>query len=76
VLKLPFLVDLQQEVGELFISRIASPLIIILKKRFKLVKTCGYGNFSHRYNVSLIHLYAVLGVGKFTVVVRVCADRL
>jgi hypothetical protein len=31
---------------------------------------------NHRYNVSHTQLYALLGVGNFTKVVRVCADRL
>jgi hypothetical protein len=48
------------------------------KKFFKLVsrKECGYGNFNHWHNVSPIHLYALLGVGNFTKVVHVWADRL
>jgi hypothetical protein len=37
---------------------------------------CGYGKFNQRYNVSAIHLHAILGVRNFTKVVRVCADRL
>jgi hypothetical protein len=31
---------------------------------------------NHRYNVSPVHLHALLCVGKFTKVARVCADRL
>jgi hypothetical protein len=46
------------------------------KKCFKLVKTCGYGNFDHRSNVPLIHLHALFGVRKSTKMFRVCADRL
>jgi hypothetical protein len=29
------------------------------------LEKCGYGNVGHRYNVSPIHLYAILGVGYF-----------
>jgi hypothetical protein len=32
-------------------------------------------HFNHRFNVSPIHLQSLFGVGKFTNVVRVCADR-
>jgi hypothetical protein len=35
-----------------------------------------YGNFNHGYNVSPVHLHALLGVGNFTKVVRLCANRL
>jgi hypothetical protein len=66
--KLPLLADLRQKVGELVLPITSSPLIIKL--------TCGYCNFNHRYNVSPIQLHALLGVGNFTKVVRVCADRL
>jgi hypothetical protein len=46
------------------------------KKFFELVyKKRGYGNFNFHYNV-FIHLHAILGVGNFTKVVRVCVDRL
>jgi hypothetical protein len=42
----------------------------------RCIEKCGYGNFYHRYNVSPIHLHASFGVGNFTKVVHVCADRL
>jgi hypothetical protein len=34
----------------------------------------GYLNFYRSYNVLSIHLYAFLGAGNFTKVVRVCAN--
>jgi len=37
---------------------------------------CGYGNFNHRYNISPIHLEALLGMENFTNVAHVCAYRL
>jgi hypothetical protein len=46
-------------------------------KCFKSVyRKCGYGNFDHRHNVSPIRLHALSGVGNFTKVVGVCANRL
>jgi hypothetical protein len=64
VLKLASLVDLQQKVGELVLSITSRPSTIILENtlHFGTEKKCGYGNFDHRYNVSHIHLYALLGV--------------
>jgi hypothetical protein len=77
VLKLPVLVDLQHKAGELVLS-VTSCLQSLFYKifQFSVQKRCGYGNFNRRCNVSPIHLRAVLGVGNFTKVIRVCADRL
>jgi hypothetical protein len=36
---------------------------------------CAYDKFNRRYDASSIHLHALLGVGNFTKVVRVCANR-
>jgi hypothetical protein len=47
-----------------------------LRKYFKLLYKNVYGNFNHRNHVSPVHLHALVGVGNFTKVVRVCADRL
>jgi hypothetical protein len=47
-----------------------------LRKYFKLLYKNVYGNFNHRNNVSPVHLHALVGVGNFTKVIRVCADRL
>jgi hypothetical protein len=30
-----------------------------------MYKKCGYGNFNHQYNISLMRLHAFLGVGNF-----------
>jgi hypothetical protein len=77
VLKLPLLVDLQQKVGKLVISMTSCPSVIILGNALnKFVEKCNYGSFNGWYNVSPIHVLALLGVGKFTKVVRVCADCL
>jgi hypothetical protein len=48
-------------------------LVIVLISAWK---RCGYGNFNRRYNVSPIYLHAILCLGNFTKVFRVCADRL
>jgi hypothetical protein len=76
VLKLPLLVDLQPKVGELVLSVTSCPSTIIL---YSTLKQCtekrGYGNFNHRHNVPPIHLHAFIGVGNFTKVIHVCADR-
>jgi len=79
VLKLPLLVDLQQKVGELVLSITSCLSVIILENtvlKISVQKKCDYGNFDYRYNVSPIHLYALLVVGNFTKVVLVCANRL
>jgi hypothetical protein len=47
---------------------------LYFRKCFEKNRCCG--NFNHQYNVSPIHLHALLCVGNFTEVVRVCADRL
>jgi hypothetical protein len=74
-LKLPLLVDLQQKARELVLS--ITSLIIILENSLCVYrKKCDYGKYDHRYNVSSIHLHALLGVRNFTKVVRVCADRI
>jgi hypothetical protein len=66
MLKLPLLVDVQQKVGELVISITSWPSIIILENTYISVqKMCGYGNCDHRYNVSPVHLHALLGMGNF-----------
>jgi hypothetical protein len=61
VVKLPLSVDFQQKVGELVLSTTSCPSVAVLENR----KKCGYGNFDHWYNVSPIHLLALLGVGEF-----------
>jgi hypothetical protein len=33
-------------------------------------------NFNHRYNVALLHLHALSGVGNLARVIRVSVDRL
>jgi hypothetical protein len=38
-------------------------------------KKCGYGNFSERHSVFPVHLLALLAVGNFSKVARMCADR-
>jgi hypothetical protein len=77
VLILSLLADLQQKVCELVISITSCSSIIILENALNLsIEKCGCDNFNHRYNVSPIHLHAVLGVGNFTKMVHVCADRL
>jgi hypothetical protein len=75
VLKLPLLVDLLLKADELVVSITACPSF--LKTRYiSLQKKCGYGNFNHRYNVFPVHLHVLLSMGKFTKVVRVCAEHL
>jgi hypothetical protein len=75
--KLPLLVDLQQKLDEFVLSIIACPTVIIIGNALKkCVEKCCYCNFDHRYNVSCGHFPEVLGVGNFTKVLRVCADRL
>jgi hypothetical protein len=77
VLKLPLLVDLQQKVGKLVLSITSCPIIIILENAVnQCIEEWSYGNFKHCYSVSPVHLHALFGVGNFTKVVRVCADRL
>jgi hypothetical protein len=51
------------------------PSIIILENTLNWC-IIGYGNLNHQCNVSPIHLHALLDVGNFTNVVRVCANRL
>jgi hypothetical protein len=77
VLKLHLFLDLQEKVGELIISIISYPTIVILENALsECIEKRDYGNFDHRYNVSPIHLHAILGVGNFTKMVSMCADRL
>jgi hypothetical protein len=67
LLKLPLLVDFQQKVGELVLSITSCPTIIILQNTLNYcIENRGYGNFDDRYNVSPIHLHAILDVGNFT----------
>jgi hypothetical protein len=63
VLKLRLLVDIQQKVCELVLSIISCPSIIILEKNILnyCIEKCDYGNFNYCYNVSPIHLHALLG---------------
>jgi hypothetical protein len=77
VLILDLLVDLQQKVGELVLSTTSCVSIIILGNLLNYLREkCGYGNFNHQYNVSPIHMHALLYVQKFTAVVPLCANRL
>jgi hypothetical protein len=46
------------------------------KNSIKSIEKMWFGNFNHRYNVSPVHLHALLGVGNFAKVVRMCADCL
>jgi hypothetical protein len=76
MMKLALLVDFQQEVCKLVL-----PNFLVcshyFRKCFKLIwGKRGYANFDYRCNVSPIHLPAILGVGNFTKVVHVWADRL
>jgi hypothetical protein len=74
VLKLPLLVDLQQVVRELVLSITSCHSIIILENALnKCTEKCGYGNFNHWYNVSPIHLHALLCAGNLTKVDSVWA---
>jgi hypothetical protein len=51
-LKLSFLVDLQQKVGDLFLSVTSCPSIIISENSLNYsTETCDYDNFNHRNNV-------------------------
>jgi hypothetical protein len=77
VQKLPLLVDLQQTVGELVLSITSCPSLIILENTLNY---CIEKNVvmvtNHRYNVSPMHLHALLGVGNYTKVVHVHTNRL
>jgi hypothetical protein len=57
------LVDLQQKVGE-FVLSITSCPIIILENNLYRCNIIGYNNINYWYNVSPIHLRALLGVGS------------
>jgi hypothetical protein len=73
VLKLPLLVVVQQKLGELVISITSYRTIISLENALNYcIEKCGYGNFDHRYYVSPLHLYSLLGLGNFKQVVCVC----
>jgi hypothetical protein len=75
VLKLPFLVGLQEKVGELGVSLSSCPSVIILENVLNYcIEKYDYGKFKYQYNVSTIHLHALLSVWNFRKVVRVCAD--
>jgi hypothetical protein len=76
LLKPPLLADLQQKVGELVLSITSCHIIIILENVLVYRKKCGCDDSDHWYNVCPIHLHALLGVGNFMKVVRVCADHL
>jgi hypothetical protein len=73
VLKLPLLV-VQQIVGELVLPVSSCLSVIILENKLSVYNK--YGNFHHRHNGSPVHLHGIFGVGNFTKVVRVCAERL
>jgi hypothetical protein len=77
VLKLLLLNDLQQKIGELVPSIMPCPSIIILENTLNLcTEKYGYGVFNHQHNVSVSHFLALLGVGNFTKVIRLCANCL
>jgi hypothetical protein len=76
VLNLLLLVHLKQKVSKLVLSITYCPTIIILESALnKCIEKCSYGNFDCCY-VSSIHFHVLLGVGIFTKVVHVCAERL
>jgi hypothetical protein len=76
VLKLPLLVD-QYKVGELVLCiNFCASIIVLENTLISVWKICDYGNFNHRYNVSFIHFHALLGVGNFTKVFRMCTVHL
>jgi hypothetical protein len=53
------------------------PSIIILENTLNLcTEKYGYGVFNHQHNVSVSHFLALLGVGNFTKVIRLCANCL
>jgi hypothetical protein len=76
VLTMPLLLIDKLKAGELALSVTSCPLIIILENTLVSRKKIWYGNFNRRYNVSPTHLHAYLGVGNFTKLVHVGADRL
>jgi hypothetical protein len=73
VIKLLLLVYIQQKLGALVLSMISCSTIIILENMLNYcIENLCYVKVDPRYNVSRIHLHAILGVGNFTKVVRVC----
>jgi hypothetical protein len=75
VLNLSLLAELQLKVGKLVISTSSCPSILILENTLNwCLEKCGYGTCGHQYNVSPIHLHALLGVGNIKKAVHLCAD--
>jgi hypothetical protein len=77
MLKLLWLVGLQQEVDELLLSITSCPIIIILENNLSYcLQKKKFSNFDHRYNVSPIHLLALLVVRNVMKLVRVWVECL